>query len=611
MTEIADINEQNGGGRTLAQTEADAAPLPPVRRLPGQTSARLSKAHIVIIAVFALLVGLAGTFSVPPLDRDEARFIQASTQMMETGDYLNIRYQETERNKKPAGIYWFQSASVSLFSDVTKREIWAYRLPSMLGAFLAALLTYWAGCRLFGRDVAFIGTLFLVTSASFGGEATIAKTDAMLLATVCAAQAALARLFWFSHVAGGIGLATPREERWLPILFWVAIGLGILIKGPITPMIAFLTLMALCLWAFVRGSEEEGGTKETALESLAWMKGIKPLWGVGIITVMVVPWAIAIGIATDGRFFVDSVGKDMLGKVSEQQERHGGPLGYHLMLVWLFFWSAALYIPLAVRMVFSRWRSWSVAFCLAWAIPSWLVFEITSTKLPHYVLPLYPAIGLLCAFALQQPAEGKEERHVLSKFIGTALYGLATLGLAFLLVQLPMEYGGTINPLFSWIFAAILILGAVAVIFLYWKEHMRFAALGSISLGALFIVFALEGTLPYLNDFRVSPRLSAALDELDLHPRIDGADDVALLGYNEPSAVFLLGTQTKLSTADRAALYISEKPGRVAVVEERFDKDFKDFLRDTPTDKLATFSGFNYSNNKKVTLTIYRSRAEE
>ena len=65
----------------------------------------------------ASLLYLPGIAAIPPLDRDEARFAQATRQMLETGDFLRIRFQDEARNKKPAGIYWLQAASVAAFSD--------------------------------------------------------------------------------------------------------------------------------------------------------------------------------------------------------------------------------------------------------------------------------------------------------------------------------------------------------------------------------------------------------------------------------------------------------------------------------------------------------------
>src|SRR3954463_10109533 len=83
-----------------------------------------------------------GLAAPPPLDRDEARFAQASRQMLETGDFLRIRFQDAARNKKPAGIYWLQAASVTAFSTPESSAIWPYRLPSIIGALGAVLLTF-------------------------------------------------------------------------------------------------------------------------------------------------------------------------------------------------------------------------------------------------------------------------------------------------------------------------------------------------------------------------------------------------------------------------------------------------------------------------------------
>src|SRR5579885_642257 len=92
---------------------------------------------------------LPGLTSIPPLDRDEARFAQATRQMLETGDFLRIRFQEEARNKKPAGIYWLQAAAVDAFSTPRSTAIWPYRLPSVAAALLAAVLVFAFGKGMF------------------------------------------------------------------------------------------------------------------------------------------------------------------------------------------------------------------------------------------------------------------------------------------------------------------------------------------------------------------------------------------------------------------------------------------------------------------------------
>ena len=336
--------------------------------------------NLIVLVLFATFAALAGLTTLPPLDRDEARFVQATTQMLETGDYVTIRLQEKERNKKPVGIHWLQAASVSLFSDVEDRAIWAYRLPSVIGALLAVIFTYFAALRLYDQPTAFLAGMLMASAPVLIVEATIAKTDAFLLATVCLAQYALVEVY--ARMREG----AAANGRW-PIVFWAAQGAGVLIKGPIAPLVSALTAIGLA----VRSPK------------LNWRAAMRPALGVAILIAMVSPWAIAIAIATEGRFFTEAVSVDMLGKIGEAQEGHVGPPGYHTLLLWALFWPAAALIGPGLAQAWRDRASWQARFLLAWIVPSWIVFEIAATKLPHYVLPLYPAIAIAAARVAYAP----------------------------------------------------------------------------------------------------------------------------------------------------------------------------------------------------------------
>ena len=65
---------------------------------------------IALLVLVSLVSFLPGFFHIPPIDRDEARFAQATKQMLESGDYVDIRFQDEVRYKKPVGIYWLQAA---------------------------------------------------------------------------------------------------------------------------------------------------------------------------------------------------------------------------------------------------------------------------------------------------------------------------------------------------------------------------------------------------------------------------------------------------------------------------------------------------------------------
>ena len=131
-----------------------------------------------ILVLLSLILFLPGFFQIPPVDRDEAYFAQATKQMIETGDYVDIRYQDDVRYRKPVGIYWLQAAVVKT------AEIFA------VGAVLA---TYWCGLAFVSRRGAILAALMMAASTLLGGEARLAKTDAVLLFTSVAAMGAMAR----------------------------------------------------------------------------------------------------------------------------------------------------------------------------------------------------------------------------------------------------------------------------------------------------------------------------------------------------------------------------------------------------------------------------------
>ena len=96
----------------------------------------------------SLLAFLPGFFSIPPVDRDEARFAQATKQMVESGDYIDIRFQDKVRYKKPVGIYWLQAGVVQRRRGAGRARSAHHASGSiaflrLIGAIGAVLLTYW------------------------------------------------------------------------------------------------------------------------------------------------------------------------------------------------------------------------------------------------------------------------------------------------------------------------------------------------------------------------------------------------------------------------------------------------------------------------------------
>src|SRR5919197_524381 len=162
-------------------------PADPIGRLVAFATAAHGRAVAVLILV-SLAAFLPGFFQIPPTDRDEARFAQATKQMVETGDFVDIRYQDEVRYKKPVGIYWLQAgvvrAAEALGVPQALSTIWLYRIPSLIGAIAAVMLTYWAALAFVSRRAAVFAGLLMASCILLSVEGRIAKTDAMLLATI-------------------------------------------------------------------------------------------------------------------------------------------------------------------------------------------------------------------------------------------------------------------------------------------------------------------------------------------------------------------------------------------------------------------------------------------
>src|SRR5256886_1764639 len=257
--------------------------------------------------------------------------------MVESGDFVDIRFQDDVRYKKPVGIYWMQAAAVEAASALglprPQARIWVYRIPSLIGATAAVLLTYWTALAFVTRRGAILAALIMCSSVLLGVEARLAKTDAMLLLTVIAAMGAMARVY-LSWQRGD----DPAHPPWSgPAIFWTALAGGILLKGPLILMFVGLAILMLAILD----------------RNASWLWRLRPVWGLMWTLVLVLPWFIAIFWRAGETFFTDSVGGDMLAKFVGQ-ESHGAPPGLYLILFVVTFWPGA---PLAGLAAPAGWRA--------------------------------------------------------------------------------------------------------------------------------------------------------------------------------------------------------------------------------------------------------------
>jgi 4-amino-4-deoxy-L-arabinose transferase-like glycosyltransferase len=543
--------------------------------------ARLSKGWRgpALAALIAFVAGLPGLLAAPPLDRDESRFAQATAQMLETRDFVVIRYQDEPRFKKPVGIHWLQAASVSLLSDPETRAIWAYRIPSLLGAMLAAAACAWGAAAFFGAEGGLFAGAMLGTTLLLSTEAMIAKTDAVLCGMTTLAMAALGRIY----AAARDGPPAPRAAVWL---FWAAIGMATLVKGPVGPMVAALAIILLAILDRRPG----------------WLVRMKWWWGLIIVAVIVGPWAGAVTVATDGAFWSKALGGDLAPKLAGGQESHGAPPGYHTLLAPVLAFPMTLLLPAAAVTAWRRRNEPGVRFALAWLIPGWLVFEAMPTKLVHYPLPTYGALAWLAAAALTAPLGARV------RWIGAGLSSLVGLALAAASFYLASKYGAPGDTALAALAAAPLAAAGLVGAWLLVRNAPRKAVIAAIACGMVGHAALVAGLAPRLSMLWLSARTAQAMERAQLLPRQGIADaPVAVAGYAEPSLVFALGTGTELSTPQEAAQAIAEN--RPAVVESRQDAAFHAALKALGVQALLVgeVKGLDYSNGQRMTLRIYEA----
>ncbi len=587
----------------------------------------------IALALMVLVASFPGAANIPVLDRDEARFTQATSQMLETGDFVVISYQDDYRNKKPVGIHWLQSAAVAVTSDVAERNITAYRLPSMLAAMGATMGAFWCGLAFMSRRAAFLGAALFGSTLLLTTEAHIAKTDAALVCSVVLGMGALA---WLRAGSG----------KWMAIAFWAAMGAGVLIKGPVAIMVTGLAIAALAIWE----------------RDFKWMKPLAYWGGPALFALITVPWFAAIQIATGGEFLFEAAGVDLGQKIVSAAEGHAAPPGLHSLMLPLLFWPATLFLfPgmwWAIKGAFAPPRLASDAaakakraafekaatgfrFLLCWAVPTWLVFELAPTKLVHYTLPAYPAFALMAGAALDDwfdTGRWRGGRTISIAFFAIAGFALAALTSPWALELLREDAAGNFTRPLSERVAAIWSREWLETGVSVWPMMLIAIATGGAiyatlvrsPVGVLAAILACTLTLAVTYRILVLPNQNWVLPTKTALEAIDDvcarpvgapakADSdctdippmlVRAIGYNEPSLVYSLGGSVLLQPRATAVLPdVTEDPrpawllniavedGRAALAELIATADAADRCI-----RLGRRYALNYSNGDPAAL---------
>lgn len=305
-----------------------------------------------IVTGLALALVLAAAVWAPLVDRDEPRYAQAVREMRASGDLLVPKNFGQLRPDKPILIYWLQWATTAL---VGENEL-GFRLPS----FLALLAWLWVASLL---------------AQELSGERRFALLPGMALAGVFATPDALVGALTTACLLAFVRAANTGKAR-TSLAAWLLFALGVLAKGPVTPLFVFPALAGYC------GRDRN-----------LWRAAV-PWWGPLVAAAVVAAWFVPANLATHWELARLSLGKHVVQRALHPLESHGvrGPFG---VLLGPPFYAVSLAVagfPLALGLL-RLMRAGQQGDRRVWRTVVWgvlgplLVLSLVATKLPHYILP--------------------------------------------------------------------------------------------------------------------------------------------------------------------------------------------------------------------------------
>jgi 4-amino-4-deoxy-L-arabinose transferase-like glycosyltransferase len=323
---------------------------------------------------------------------------------------------------------------------------------------------------------------------------------------------------------------------------------------------------------------------------------------------MTLPWFIAIGIASKGAFFQQALGEDFLAKLGSGKEKHWGPPGFYFVLFWWSFWPAALVVPGGVALWL--WRNAKVhrkaLFLLAWIIPFWIVLEAVPTKLPHYIMPVFPAIAMGAAWVLNAMLEGQISRMRSYRY-AAALWLFVAMAQAVFLAFLLIYFKVTPSVWLT-LLAPVYVVCALATAWAAWQVRFYAAFATGAICAVLLYTAAFRLVVPSVNQVWISRQVAEVVTALR-----PCAKAPVVSSFREPSLVFLLGTDTELTSRKKAislgrknALHRRLQRGWKAAADQLVVTDAAAVkkARTAGLSMLACIEGFNINGGKPVHLRV-------
>jgi 4-amino-4-deoxy-L-arabinose transferase-like glycosyltransferase len=535
--------------------------------------ARICWLTAILISFVVMVVYLFAASRSTLWDRDEPRFTRATVEMLESGKYLVPTFNGQMWADKPILFYWMMSLPVRLLGPTE----FACRFFAGLGTAISCLLTFFIALRLFNPRTALMAMVILASTLMMLGVGSLATIDAVLLPINLAVLAIFVQACFSGFTIFNITLMA------------IALGAAMLAKGPmgLSPVV----VMVAAAWLLRK-------IKPGALRYI-WLVGIAAVLG----TFIFCAWAIPANNATGGDFLKVFIGRHILTRAIKPMENHGGQfllyLPYYLPIVIFGFFPWTLHLPGTVSAIIGKriGSPYARAILIAWIVPVFIIMSLAATKLPHYIVFIWPALAIAVAAAID--AENKniftvQDRKWLRG--GVWFFGSVAVGAAIALLIAPRFLQAPELWLPALTCAAILIATIIFAVRHQLAERFHKSALVVLTGMILLYISYLFGFLPAFEQLKISPPIAKAVRE-KTPPQMP----VAMYKYAEPSLNFYIGRQIEELRSANAVVEWAKQPlnGVLIIPKDRLT-DIEKTSGPLALEQIASKKGFNYSKGKTL-----------
>ena len=388
--------------------------------------------NYAILFAGCVLFHIAGTWSLPLIDRDEPRFAEASREMIQRGNYIVPYFNNQLRLDKPPITYWAQVLSYHVFGE----NDFAARFPSAIAAALTALSIFGWATRIGGEKLGWWAAIIFTLSLQTFVHAKAAVADMWLVFFVMLAHWAGFELLKRPTLNTQRSTHNQGAAAWKPpwliwkspfLVFYLALALGFLAKGPI----AWIPLLTVAVVIIYNGDWHLLGR-------------LKVIRGILLTLVVVAFWGIPALIQTRGEFFTVGIGRHVVGRSLTTLEGHGAnSFGMYMLLLPFYFVTVFIsFLPWSIKLPWLIRKSWRRektgpthpcyggilvdTYLLSGVAVVFVIFTLVSTKLPHYTLPAFPLLALLLArYWHQEAAVESRSSHFATIALATACVWIA------------------------------------------------------------------------------------------------------------------------------------------------------------------------------------------